>query len=83
MRLAGGLGLAASISSLDAITDSFGPDLEVPSERAGGGKQTNWFRVMNKMIQGRRACFMTAFETFCEPEMRKRKVRRKSYSATF
>ena len=36
MRLAGGLGLAASISTLDAVTDSFGADWEVPSERAGG-----------------------------------------------
>ena len=39
MRLAGGLGLAASISAADAITDSFGTsstDWKVPSERAGG-----------------------------------------------
>ena len=36
MRLAGGLGLAASISTADAITDSFGTDWQVPSERAGG-----------------------------------------------
>ena len=36
MRLAGGLGLAASISAADTITDSFGTDWQVPSERAGG-----------------------------------------------
>jgi hypothetical protein len=36
MRLAGGLGLAAAISSADAVTDSFGLDWKVPSERAGG-----------------------------------------------
>ena len=36
MRLAGGLGLAAAISCADAVTDSFGTDWQVPSERAGG-----------------------------------------------
>lgn len=36
MRLAGGLGLAAAISSADVVTDSFGTDWKVPSERAGG-----------------------------------------------
>ena len=37
--LAGGLGLAAALSAADAHTDSFGPDWEVPSERAGGEVQ--------------------------------------------
>ena len=32
----GGLGLAAVISCADAVTDSFGMDWKVPSERAGG-----------------------------------------------
>jgi hypothetical protein len=36
MRLAGGMAHAVSISSFDAITDSFGTDWEAPSERAGG-----------------------------------------------
>ena len=36
MRLAGGLGLAAAISSADVVTDSFGTNWKVPSERAGG-----------------------------------------------
>ena len=41
MRLAGGLGLAAAISAADVRTDSFGPDWEVPSERAGGESRRN------------------------------------------
>ena len=41
MRLAGGLGLAAALSAADAHTDSFGPDWEVPSERAGGESRQN------------------------------------------
>ena len=44
MRLAGGLGLAAALSAADAHTDSFGPDWEVPSERAGGETR----RIANK-----------------------------------
>jgi hypothetical protein len=31
-----GLGLAAAVSAVDAHTDSFGPDWEVPLEHAGG-----------------------------------------------
>ncbi len=38
MRLAGGLGLAAAISSADVVTKSFGTDWKVPSERAGNPK---------------------------------------------
>ena len=51
MRLAGGLGLAASISAADAITDSFGTsstDWKVPSERAGGESR----RIGNKRKAG-------------------------------
>ena len=44
MRLAGGLGLAAALSHADVCTDSFGPDWEVPSERAGGESR----RIANK-----------------------------------
>ena len=44
MHLAGGLDIAAAISSADALTDSFGPDWEVPSERAGGESR----RIGNK-----------------------------------
>ena len=44
MRLAGGLGLAAALSHADVCTDSFGPDWEVPSERAGGESR----RIGNK-----------------------------------
>ncbi len=36
MPSAGGFGLAASVSTLDAIADSFGPDWDVSSERADG-----------------------------------------------
>jgi hypothetical protein len=36
MRSAGGLGLAASNSAADAITEPFGTDWQVPSARAGG-----------------------------------------------
>ena len=44
MHLAGGLDIAAAISAADALTDSFGPDWEVPSERAGGESR----RIGNK-----------------------------------
>ena len=36
MHFAGAIDVAAAISAADAHTDSFGPDWEVPSERAGG-----------------------------------------------
>jgi hypothetical protein len=36
MRLAGGLGFAAALSTADAYTDPLGPDWEVPSARSGG-----------------------------------------------
>ena len=48
MRLAGGLGLAASISSADVITNSFGTDWQVPSMRAGGESR----RIQNKRKAG-------------------------------
>ena len=44
MHLAGALDIAAAISAADDHTDSFGPDWEVPSERAGGESR----RIGNK-----------------------------------
>jgi hypothetical protein len=44
MHLAGGLNIAAAISAADALTDSFGQDWEIPSERAGGENR----RIRNK-----------------------------------
>ena len=44
MHLAGGLDIAAAISAADALTESFGQDWEVPSERAGGENR----RIGNK-----------------------------------
>ena len=50
MRLAGGLGpgLAAAISHANTLTDSFGTDWQVPSERAGGDSR----RIANKRKAG-------------------------------
>ena len=39
MRLAGGLGMAASLSTADSYTDPLGPDWEVPSARSGGERR--------------------------------------------
>jgi hypothetical protein len=44
MHLAGSLDIAAAVSAADAHTESFGPDWEVPSERAGGENR----RIRNK-----------------------------------
>jgi hypothetical protein len=41
MRLAVGLGLAASISAAGSITNSFGTDWQVSSERVGGEGQSS------------------------------------------
>ena len=39
MRLAGGLGMAAALSTADSYTDPLGPDWEVPSARSGGERR--------------------------------------------